>query len=1311
MANTVNDNPDLEAEQNPESNATLETNDSELKYDVMASGDEYADPANEKWPLDADHIKPALSYYNGAKDRDGNSVSKWKTIGNKIAAFATKHYGKKYTLQEGKVVAAVDGIPLNVCPKCKNSGCTGSYCPHCGQSLMAKGDANLENLAINPVNSTNATPGDCPSCLALNQIEKFCTVCGQLTNYIPDSTATVSVITPYNTSTDPAYLAIDSVNENEEIEIIEEYTPSADEWTFATDAKTKKPGVLGRVRQLAMVVNAVNRNNRLYPSEVAGPALDETSKRVKMGIVHSEYRHPAVVSDGGKQAFVDNHDRKTSTYVNVEKPNAQGQVFVTRDILDTPHGREVYQDFLDGKPRGLSTRMLMKAHKAVLDGKSILVAKEMKIPTWDDMGVGDSPAVPDTQKYYQLLTDAELSTLGLEPTVDSNNTAANAVSDKNKEKEKTMNEDIQAALDAYTELALEENPGEAVVDNARKAVISEIKRAKSKKEITSAQVVELMKALADADGLFGNGREQPVIVDAKQIASPTYKGLAYAEDIKLSATPTAPDQIPNEPIQVLDNPAEVKAEMDADSKALLNELLAERNAKKLRNEIEAAVDAKAETAFADTLPENVKARIISTVKKTAKDVASIDSLIEALIDNYGEGAAEAKLNAMGHGASPKSFTHVDPYSGGSTVVTSVEVKPSYMAGVDEILAAVDKIEAKDVSAEYVKNREERKAIREYNRKNFIYPLLQQMEHARKVVNNEEAFLSLMDSITQIDSGPFQAMLAGKDIAATDATVLSNIYNQPTVSNAILVQTYQDLTALQYVDPIGPKAGEGDPNWTSIPTSQGLPGWILRIPSETWTEPSGVGTVALRSSWGSFDAGLLVADNAGIPEGTINEAWQAFTTVPRSIAFSVTRGSSRSAGLGPLNLDIIARSMYHTTYRKNRTIDKALYDDMLQASDTYNSVSVASETVNNTYNSVYNAAGYVIVNLNPKKAASATPAVATSTTSADPYITYGANVIAAVRTAGPATPGSSGATIYSGTSYGVSPIVKSKYTADLSSAGAYNPTYTYPVTVSSPSSSVEGYLDSNKQVQNFPGNWFNSSPGTATFAVDHEVGVICFNSVAPPSGTGSLITSTVTVSYYYATNFINLIAVAGGPLDTFALLGNNDLYQIYGSNTVLVEQYLNTTLREIDQAATAMTAANGYMSPNLLLGSVQTSNTILPASLFYKLNSPTGTVLFPEDQPSAYFERNGILGCRHNSPWQVGDHRLLLTKKGTTKYGVGQPAQFFGPYPKYDASNNLIATDAYYMEEYSTIATPYVKDANGNLYNVPSRTIVFRSPNG
>jgi len=65
-----------------------------------AEGD-YADPVNFSYPIDAEHIQAARSYFNqdGQREDGGYSTEEWGIIGGRIAAKS----GEEYTYSEGKI--------------------------------------------------------------------------------------------------------------------------------------------------------------------------------------------------------------------------------------------------------------------------------------------------------------------------------------------------------------------------------------------------------------------------------------------------------------------------------------------------------------------------------------------------------------------------------------------------------------------------------------------------------------------------------------------------------------------------------------------------------------------------------------------------------------------------------------------------------------------------------------------------------------------------------------------------------------------------------------------------------------------------------------------------------------------------------------------------------------------------------------------------------------------------------------------------------------------------------------------------------
>lgn len=67
---------------------------------------QYADPTNYRYPIDPKHIHAAISYYNAGAGKEG--TENWTSIGQRIAAAASRIYGKPYVLQGGKVVPKDD---------------------------------------------------------------------------------------------------------------------------------------------------------------------------------------------------------------------------------------------------------------------------------------------------------------------------------------------------------------------------------------------------------------------------------------------------------------------------------------------------------------------------------------------------------------------------------------------------------------------------------------------------------------------------------------------------------------------------------------------------------------------------------------------------------------------------------------------------------------------------------------------------------------------------------------------------------------------------------------------------------------------------------------------------------------------------------------------------------------------------------------------------------------------------------------------------------------------------------------------------
>jgi hypothetical protein len=246
-------------------------------------------------------------------------------------------------------------------------------------------------------------------------------------------------------------------------------------------------------------------------------------------------------------------------------------------------------------------------------------------------------------------------------------------------------------------------------------------------------------------------------------------------------------------------------------------------------------------------------------------------------------------------------------------------------------------DAYDSHARRVANFQPDEGLRKANHY-LIQQLLAKTEsvHGKALLDSAEA---LLDS----NHGNWEAFT---DAASNDT---SNLWNQPTISTVLFIQQFQDLVFLELVDGMGPDS--------FVQRSfNGKIGSVLRVPVETYVPP------ADSLSLPGYDNGLLVGEDAGIPEAAVNTAWLEFAPQWRRVAASLTRDAAQALKNGPLNYDALVRVVYHMTEDKKRRLDRALAEEMLAIADEYMAVAVADEGV---------AAGNLIANTGATKLYGAT----------------------------------------------------------------------------------------------------------------------------------------------------------------------------------------------------------------------------------------------------------------------------------------------------------------------------------------------------
>jgi Inorganic Pyrophosphatase len=1079
-------------------------------------------------------------------------------------------------------------------------------------------------------------------------------------------------------------------------------------------------GELMKVRHLATIADSMNGNNRIYPRDVVQKSVNKLRSRIRQGNKpYSEYRHPGVGKDGGEDKYFDNPDRRSGRIDNVEDPDHKGRVYITRTILSTPHGHSVASAYKTGTHKGVSNRWKMQGHYAKVGGRQAHVADDLDWHTTDDV---DNPAFPQTRNDYHLLTDEMLAEAGLLPAIDDNKAAGSA------RKGKIMNPKFIEAREKLWKL-IRDGASKKKVLQAFDLVKDELKFAEGRGE-PLADMSQILHGDSMAIQAYDPSREAPTGTYANETGDPHNPG--WAPDMEKMADP-----IPMEPSEEpIDEPNAKTTEKDSKTRKVATKtvsaadgglstdaiykalgvtadefksgMLAIKTAKTvadkatadavLAEEIRVAIDTVKETVL-DGIDPDVQEIIVKFVAKTATDAKSVASLMAAAKDDFMPALSRARL--AGGGFDPNTSLQgktVGNDKKHNSLAVVKEGEPAYMAQVDAILAETDKwANTLNKGNAYGENPDSSlvKSRRAYNREHTIKPILDGMREARYGCKNPQEWIAKMDDVSTADG---KAVSDSIERALTDSntTTLANVFNQPVLLTTLIIQQFQDMQSGSFVQSIGPGLSTGDdPGWTLRgKMNDGRTGAVIRIPVESYTPPTGFGT-----QYGNiYDAGLLTPENVGIDIGTPNIVWLEFSAAFRRIASDISHDVIKMMGEGPLNYAAISRALFHITWDKARRIDTANLNEIVLTSDEYANVKVTGESPALTYNSVYAASGGVTVNLNTAKYANA--AVGTT----DAAITYGnaANTgtngqvpVGAVRlqtNQGKTVTSAGGvnANIFAGTSFGTTMILRPRTKNSLNALGQLAATTYHPVTITAPTAMVEGTYDTFGNIQPTALQQLNNI--TPTFAVDYENGVVLFANGAV-AGASNVVTTTVTVTYYYVTNFVNFVL---NNVQALGLLAS-------GQN---IQSYMNNFFLTLDQQAAAMASLPRLIKPDIMFSSVVPAADIVSASLFYKFNSPDGTKLYPTED--YYFQHNGILGARINAPWWGGDRRGMMLRGGSTKYAVSDPFTIYGPYPKTDSSGRPIGGNLWYGEELSANFTPTVTGTDGlTILQPPSSSIIFR----
>ena len=680
------------------------------------------------------------------------------------------------------------------------------------------------------------------------------------------------------------------------------------------------------------------------------------------------------------------------------------------------------------------------------------------------------------------------------------------------------------------------------------------------------------------------------------------------------------------------------------------------------------------------MSDEMKDEVKSTVMKQADSDEEVPELVEDAIRIVSKAAADAKLAGLSRNGA-KGNTVNDPNNPSRAEVTR-ETRPGQAIAMKLVAASDEYIKSQQYNPYFAGMNVTSDATANLRKRNLaqMEPVLDEcMEWWAK--RNAGAGRMFADSVNT-DQGFLDSF---KMIAGTDsfAGTTSNLLNQPSVFQYLLIEAWQDLRGLQFCQALGPGAtpGNGLPGWES---NAGV-GRVFKVPYETYQNAANWGFQT-----GNVDFSNLFPATGGIDEGTVNVTWDTFFPQWRYFATSASIEAIRSLGNGPLDYPVIARELFHMAARKSRAIDTAIMNEIPDIAREYGATAVSLEayTTGNSRlpnNSVLPASGAVTVNLNPAKTAvAAVAATDRSKTYGTGNANGGAAVVAAIRLLA-GTPGTVGGTTiyYSKNIDGASPIVRPRTTRTLTSAGADSDGVSNPVTVTVPSSQVLGVFNpADGNVYSFPGT-------TATFAVDWSNGVLVFTTTAGLAGSGGVITTSVTCSYSYSTNFTYFLA-------------SPNLVSLPTGTTI--QEYYNQLVSLIDTVAAQMGSSSRFVMPDLGVMSLNAATLLTQATIWYTLNNPKGSELYPDD---TYFaDRNGVKMARINAPWYIADQSIILTRNKSTKYTIDTPFDINGPFAKYDSSQNLMAGQAFIAAEGSAICTPQVKDSSNAIINPVAKEILL-----
>ena len=165
------------------------------------------------------------------------------------------------------------------------------------------------------------------------------------------------------------------------------------------DAQGEKSGWY---KQIVARVDFLNGNNRVYPKQVYQDALEKLKEE---GFPYAgEHPHPKPYRGKDGNIYFNTSIPHSAVKFRDAYIDEQNNVWAEYMPLDTEMGRQV-KTFLDnGLPIGFSNRMRGSSKREKRNGKTVQIAKKLKLYTWD---VVLNPAEKSALQLPIVLDDIE----------------------------------------------------------------------------------------------------------------------------------------------------------------------------------------------------------------------------------------------------------------------------------------------------------------------------------------------------------------------------------------------------------------------------------------------------------------------------------------------------------------------------------------------------------------------------------------------------------------------------------------------------------------------------------------------------------------------------------------------------------------------------------------------------------------------------------------------------------------------------------------------------------------------------------------